>query len=216
MMLDLTTCSPIRPSISFLHRHFELLKEHHPAPIRHPESMAFQARFQNTHASAAVLIPIICSDEDNPEVILTRRAKHLRHHPGQISFPGGSREPHDPSASATALRETHEEIGVSPEQVQVLGQLGDYYTVSGYRVSPIVGLLTQQPELILDPNEVCETLTVPLDFLMDPGNFSLCDVVHEGEKRQYYSAHYQEQHIWGVTAGIIIALYETLRKPMTI
>lgn len=214
MMLDLTSCSPIRPSLSFLCEHFELLKAHRPTPIRHPESIAFQSRFKNTHANAAVLIPIICSDQ-NLQVILTRRAEHLRHHPGQISFPGGSKEPNDVSASATALRETHEEIGVSPEQVQILGQLGDYYTVSGYRVTPIVGLIAQQPELILDPNEVCETLTVPLNFLMDPTNFSLCETLYEGEKRHYYSAHYQDHHIWGVTAGIIMALYETLRNPTT-
>lgn len=214
MMQDLTTCSPIRPSVSSLNRHFELLREHNPAPIRHPESVAFQSRFQNNHASAAVLIPIICSDQSNLQVILTRRAEHLRHHPGQISFPGGSREPHDHSVIATALRETHEEIGVSPEEVQVLGQLGDYYTVSGYRVSPVVGLISVLPELTLDANEVCESLTVPLDFLMNPSNFSVCDVLYEGEKRQYYSTHYQEQHIWGVTAGIIMALYETLQKSM--
>ena len=209
MILDLTGGSPIRPNRSYLCDHFSANKAYRPAPIRHPESLAFKTRFQGEHASAAVLIPIL-SVQDHLQVILTRRAEHLRHHPGQISFPGGSKEPQDESLTSTALRETHEEIGISPEQVNVLGQLGDYYTVSGYCVTPIVGLIEQQPRLTLDTNEVCETLTVPLNFLMDPGNFSLCDVMYEGERRQYYSTHYREQHIWGVTAGIIMALYQTL------
>jgi len=201
----------LQPTLSSLLSHFDSIAGHRPAPIKHPESLAFKTRNKTDHASAAVLIPIV-SAQDQLQVLLTKRAKHLRHHPGQISFPGGASEPHDVSLIETAIRETHEEVGITADQVQVLGQLGDYYTVSGYRVTPVIGLIRQLPTLTLDANEVCETLTTPFNFLMNPNNFTLCDATHEGVKRSYYSVTYGGHHIWGVTAGIIMALYEALRE----
>jgi 8-oxo-dGTP pyrophosphatase MutT (NUDIX family) len=210
MTLDFNECGAIQPTLCELRRHFDQNRNRRPEPIRHPESLAFQARFENRYSKAAVLIPIVRTAR-GLDVILTRRAEHLRHHPGQISFPGGGHESLDNTLHDTALRETHEEIGIAPKHVQILGQLGHYYTVSGYRVTPVVGLINEKPALTLDPNEVCDALFIPLNFLMDPANFSLCEVVHSGETRHYYSAHYQNAHIWGVTAGIIMAFYESLK-----
>jgi len=198
----------IRPTIDSLHRHFtgDVAS---PSPIRHPESMAFKTRFKGRYTAAAVLIPII-SAQQGLEVLLTQRAQHLRHHPGQISFPGGRQETLDSSLEVTALRESHEEIGLSASQVRLLGRLGDYYTVSGYRVTPIIGLVEGHFQPQLDAQEVSRLLSVPLDFLMDPDNFSLQETLYDNEKRHYYSASYDEDIIWGVTAGIIVALYEAL------
>jgi len=171
--------------------------------------MAFKTRFKGRYTAAAVLIPII-SAQQGLEVLLTQRAQHLRHHPGQISFPGGRQETLDSSLEVTALRESHEEIGLSASQVRLLGRLGDYYTVSGYRVTPIIGLVEGHFQPQLDAQEVSRLLSVPLDFLMDPDNFSLQETLYDNEKRHYYSASYDEDIIWGVTAGIIVALYEAL------
>jgi len=198
----------IRPTIDSLHRHFTG-DVANPLPIRHPESLAFKSRFKGNYTPAAVLIPIF-STQQGLEVLLTQRAQHLRHHPGQISFPGGRHENQDKSLEATALRESHEEIGLCASQVQLLGRLGDYYTVSGYRVTPIIGLVEGHFQPQLDVQEVSRLLTVPLDFLMTPDNFILQETLYDNEKRHYYSARYGSDTIWGVTAGIIVALYEAL------
>ena len=189
--------------------HFGRLQSQAPSPIRHPESIAFKTRFKGRYQSAAVLIPLIDKD-DQLQVLLTQRATHLRHHPGQISFPGGRKEPNDGSPEKTALRESYEEIGLDSAQVKVLGRLGDYYTVSGYQVTPIVSSIEQPFKPVLDTDEVSRLLSVPLDFLMNPNNFSLKETLYNGEMRHYYSARYNEDEIWGVTAGIIVALYEAL------
>lgn len=197
----------IHPTIRSLRDHFsELVSQQ---PIRHPESLAFKTRFKGCYTSAAVLIPIVKSSQ-SLQVLLTERAFHLRHHPGQISFPGGRKEQQDTSFEATALRESHEEIGLRADQVQVLGHLGDYYTVSGFQVTPVVGLVDPAFQPQLEPGEVSRLLSVPMAFLMDPTNFKLRETVYNNELRHYYSAHYHDELIWGVTAGIIVALYESL------
>ena len=199
----------IRPTIDTLRAHFAGDVVSSPPPIRHPESLAFKTRFKGRYTPAAVLIPII-SSQQGLEVLLTQRAQHLRHHPGQISFPGGRKEPQDSSLEITALRESHEEIGLKTRQVQLLGRLGDYFTVSGYQVTPIIGLVEGLFLPHLDSEEVSRLLTVPFDFLMNPDNFSLRETLYDNENRHYYSATYGEDIIWGVTAGIIVALYEAL------
>lgn len=199
----------ISPTLESLRAHFSSNSGHKPEPIRHPESQAFKTRFKGRYRPAAVLIPVI-ETKQRLELILTQRADHLRHHPGQISFPGGSIESIDSSLEATALRESHEEIGLRGANVELLGRLGDYYTVSGYRVTPVVGLVRKPFEPILDTSEVSRVLSIPLNFLMSPHNFSLQQVRYDNEMRQYFSTQYQDDEIWGVTAGIIVALYETL------
>ena len=118
-------------------------------------------------AAAAVLVPLVQRDH-GLHVLLTRRAEHLRDHPGQVSFPGGRVEPGDADAADTALRESHEEIGLPRGRVEVLGRLPAYTTVTQYVITPVVALVTPPFELVLDATEVADAFEVPLVFLMDP------------------------------------------------
>lgn len=160
---------------------------------------------------AAVLIPVV---HRGPElsVLLTQRAEDLKHHPGQISFPGGRIEQGDQGPAAAALRETREEIGVDPGFVSVLGYLPNYLTVSGYSVTPVVGRV--EPGFALKPDQVEAThaFEVPLAYLMDPSN-------HVRRMRQVfdllvpvYEIRYQQWNIWGATAGMIISLYQHINN----
>src|SRR4051812_47981159 len=119
--------------------------------------------------AAAVLVPIV----DHPSgltVIFTRRTTDLKAHSGQVSFPGGRAEPEDPTPEFTALREAREEIGLAVERVEVLARMPDYHTRTGFRVTPVVGLVIPPLALHPDPREVQEVFEVPLAFLLDPGN----------------------------------------------
>ncbi|MGC2519819.1 MAG: CoA pyrophosphatase [Burkholderiales bacterium] len=153
--------------------------------------------------SAAVLVPLVRRG-DGFTVLLTRRTAHLNDHAGQISFPGGRTEPGDASAAATALRETEEEIGLAGARVEVLGHLHEYLTVTGYRVTPVVGLVTPPLDLRPDDFEVAEIFEVPLEFLLDPANHQRNSVIHEGRRRHYYAMPYRQYYIWGATAGMLM------------
>jgi 8-oxo-dGTP pyrophosphatase MutT (NUDIX family) len=137
-------------------------------------------------------------------VLFTRRTAHLNDHAGQISFPGGRAEQEDRSSADTALREAGEEIGLDPGRVEVLGELHPYVTVTGYRVTPVVGLVTPPLDLKLDEFEVAEAFEVPLGFLLDPRNHQRNCVVHEGRVRHYYAFPYGRHYIWGATAGMLM------------
>jgi 8-oxo-dGTP pyrophosphatase MutT (NUDIX family) len=141
---------------------------------------------------------------------LTRRTAHLNDHAGQISFPGGRAEPGDADPAQTALRETAEEIGLEAERVEVLGRLHPYVTVTGYRVTPVVGLLTPPLELRPDDFEVAEVFEVPLKFLLDPANHQRNSVSYEGRERHYYAMPYRHYYIWGATAGMLMNFYAFL------
>ena len=158
---------------------------------------------------AAVLVPVI--DRDNElTVLFTRRTDHLYDHAGQISFPGGRAEPHEESAVQTALRETEEEIGLAADRVEILGSLSEYVTVTGYRVTPVVGLVRPPLELKPDDFEVAEIFEVPLGFLLDPSNHQRNSVVHLGRQRHYYALPYEQYYIWGATAGMVMNFYSFL------
>lgn len=144
-------------------------------------------------------------------VILTRRTVHLSSHAGQVSFPGGRCEACDPDAVTTALRESEEEIGLPPEYVEVVGELDEYRTGTGFRITPVVGFVRENVRLRPDPNEVDEIFEVPFDFLMDPRNHRLERVHWRGALREYYAIPYQGHNIWGATAGIIRNFYERIR-----
>jgi len=161
---------------------------------------------------AAVLVPII-NRAGALTVLFTRRTDHLQDHAGQISFPGGRMEPADASPGDTALRETSEEIGLAPERVEILGRLTDYTTVTGYRVTPVVGLVTPPLELKLDDFEVAEAFEVPLAHLLDPANHQRNLVRYEGRERHYYAMPYGRYYIWGATAGMLMNLFAFLRRP---
>jgi 8-oxo-dGTP pyrophosphatase MutT (NUDIX family) len=158
---------------------------------------------------AAVLVPVV-SREGDLSVLLTRRTAHLHDHAGQISFPGGRAEPHDPTAAATALRETEEETGIAPAHVEVLGELSEYVTVTGYRVTPVVGLVRAPFELRPDSFEVAEVFEVPLPFLLDPANHQRNAVAVAGYRRHYYAVPYRGYYIWGATAGMLMNLHAHL------
>src|SRR5712672_167125 len=151
---------------------------------------------------AAVLVPVV-KPEHVLTILFTRRTAHLNDHAGQISFPGGRSEPGDADAAETALREAAEEVGVAPAQVEVLGELPKYVTVTGYRVTPLV-------ELRLDEFEVAEVFEVPLEFLLDPANHQRNSVLYEGRERRYYAVPYGQYYIWGATAGMLMNLVSFL------
>lgn len=166
---------------------------------------------------ASVLIGLIA--DQSPSVVLTMRTSHLSDHAGQISFPGGRAEPHDPDVHATALREAQEEIGLDPCLVSVWGCLPHYFTVSGYRVTPVVGAIRSTPEYRPDADEVAEVFHVPLSFLMNPENHQLRmlsqDKSPTGECIRFYAMPYAgpdgtERFIWGATAAMLRNLYHFL------
>jgi len=161
--------------------------------------------------AAAVLVPVV-KRQNELTVLFTRRTAHLSDHAGQISFPGGRTEPGDAGAAQTAMRETHEELGLAAERVEVLGELHQYVTVTGYRVTPVVGLVTPPLELRPDEFEVAEVFEAPLAFLLDAENHQRNSVFWEGRERHYYAIPYQRYYIWGATAGMLMNLHAFLTR----
>lgn len=161
---------------------------------------------------ASVLIPIVMRDE-GLTVLLTERAAHLHHHPGQISFPGGRFEEEDIDPVTTALREAEEEVGLQPEYVEILGSLPEYKTGTGYQVSPIVSLIMPGFPVRTDPSEVASIFEVPLSFLMDGKNHQRrsFDLPDNAGKRHFYAMPYEQHFIWGATAGMLRNLFHFLR-----
>ena len=151
---------------------------------------------------AAVLIPIIEIDQQL-HLVLTQRAMHLRHHPGQISFPGGKVEPNDVNAIHTALREAHEEIGLHAENVEVLGLFPPHKTFTGFEITPVVAFVKQHFELVIDPGEVADCFTVPLRFFIDRDNRHQVFHYRHGKRYHVHFMPFEDRFIWGVTAAII-------------
>lgn len=160
--------------------------------------------------AAAVLVPVV-QRPAQLMLLLTRRAEHLHHHPGQISFPGGRVEAADGSAVMTALRETREEIGLAPEHIELLGELPQYITGTGFSVRPIVGLVQPPFELQLDTFEVAEVFEVPLGFVLDPSNRQRYSMMYEGRMRHFHAMPWQGHFIWGATAGMLVTLSALLK-----
>lgn len=158
---------------------------------------------------AAVLVPVVRRDA-GLTILFTQRTDHLYDHAGQISFPGGRTEAHDESPAATALRETFEEIGLPQSRVEVLGSLSEYTTVTGYRVTPVVGMVNPPLTLSLDSFEVAEAFEVPLTFFLDPGNHQRNTLQYQGRTRHYYAMPYESRYIWGATAGMLMNFYAFL------
>ena len=159
---------------------------------------------------AAVLVGLV-DRAAGPALLLTQRTEHLRDHAGQICFPGGRIEPDDASAAAAALREAEEEIGLDPARVSILGKLPPYQTVTGFRISPVVGWISPPFELRPDPFEVAEAFEVPLHFVLDPENHRRQSYRRGPVTRGYYVLPYQGRFIWGATAGILVNLARVLR-----
>jgi 8-oxo-dGTP pyrophosphatase MutT (NUDIX family) len=159
--------------------------------------------------AAAVLVPIVAHPAELT-VLFTQRTSQLRSHSGQVSFPGGRAEPEDATPELTALREAEEEIGLPAERVEIVARLPDYLTRTGFRVTPVVGLLTPPLELAPDPREVEEVFEVPLAFLLDARNHLRETRELRGETVGYYVMQYGKRRIWGATAGMLVNLYRML------
>ncbi len=158
---------------------------------------------------AAVLIPVI-RREPEATILFTQRTDNLSSHPGQVAFPGGKIDNTDASAEAAALRETEEEIGLSADDVDLIGRAPDYLTGSGYHIAPVLGLVQPDLAYTLNEHEVSAVFEVPLSFLMDPANHVMGSRIWQGVRRTYYEMPYRDRHIWGVTAGMVRILYERL------
>lgn len=160
---------------------------------------------------ASVLFGIIDRAE-GASVLLTKRTETLSSHKGQVALPGGRIDQGDPSAESAALREAHEEVGVEPKYVTVLGKLGDYKSGSGYRVIPVIGIIDPAFTLRINQHEVAEAFEVPLSFLMNANNHQIGSAIWNDNERFFYKMPYGEgretKPIWGVTAGIIRMIYD--------
>ena len=152
--------------------------------------------------AAAVLLPIMFQKE-GPEVVLTKRADTLKHHAGQIAFPGGKVEEFDLSETQTAIRESFEEVGLQRKGVKVLGMLPRHETLTGYLISHFVGLISNPQKLKPEASEVSEIFSVPLKFLLNKDNMRVKRYKFNGIERGYFVIPYGPYYIWGATARII-------------
>ena len=156
---------------------------------------------------AAVLIPIV-EAADEATILLTQRAVDLKTHGGQVSFPGGRCEPENEEPHATALRESEEEIGLAREFVEIIGFLPDHLVISGYQVTPVVGLVRRGFTLTPDPVEVADVFEVPLSFVFDPSNHRTRTRKFPEGEIEIYDLPYGDRSIWGATAGMLMTLYQ--------
>lgn len=197
------------------HRHNLTLLEHALVGVRRPSSdfdLNPGVRPRPPLRPAAVLVPIV-ERGGGLRVILTRRAALLKHHPGQVAFPGGKQDPGDASLSATALREAREEIGLDAGAVQVLGTLDPHETITRFLVTPVVGLVDRDFRPVTDPGEVEEVFDVPFAFLMEPGNYQVQSRRWQGVERRYFTIPYGPHYIWGATARMLRSLAERMQEP---
>lgn len=163
---------------------------------------------------AAVLVPLVIR-EPQPTILLTERTRGLLDHAGQVSFPGGSREDQDADAVQTALREAEEETGLNRRLVEPVGFLDGYLTITGYAVTPVVGLVSTGFELKPDPVEVAEVFEVPLVFLRDPANRQVRQRRLGGRELAYYLFEYHQHNIWGATAAMLVNFLQKLERAET-
>ena len=158
---------------------------------------------------AGVLVPLI-ERQGQLQLILTKRSSRLKHHPGQIAFPGGKVDDSDTDVIATALREAREEIGLPPENVQVVGTLPSHETVTSFNMTPVVGLIHTPFDPVPEPGEVDEVFSVPLAHVLEPARFSVEGRRWRGQRRYYYTVPFGPYYIWGATARILRALADRM------
>ena len=172
---------------------------------------AARAAMPSALRAAAVLMPIVDRPRA-PTLLMTARAGHLRHHAGQVSFPGGGIEADDADVLAAALRETREETGIEARFIEPLGFLPDQVVLTGFRITPVVALLRPEFTLQVDTTEVTEVFEMPLEFLIDPGNFRPVRRVLRGVEVTLNDLNYEGRDVWGATAGLLQVLHTALRR----
>lgn len=151
---------------------------------------------------AAVLLPLY-HREERDYLLFTERTAHLEHHAGEISFPGGGRDPGDNDLSFTALRETEEELGIPHTEIKLIGRLDDFYSVHGYHVVPYVGIIPPPDNLQHDPFEIAGTFEAPLDYFRNPAIHRVEDWQHRGRTHLVDFYQFEKHVIWGLTAAIL-------------
>lgn len=182
----------------------------YPAGFSAEVDEALRQYFPASPIAAAVLVPIV-EHSEGMTILLTQRATHLKHHPGQISFPGGRIEPEDAGPLEAALRETEEEIGLARDYIRIAGYLEPHIVLTGYWITPVVGFVRPGFALTLDEREVAGTFEVPLDHILDVANHRSRERMLGTTALQVHDIPYGERNIWGATAGILIALYRLLQ-----
>jgi 8-oxo-dGTP pyrophosphatase MutT (NUDIX family) len=208
------------PALNLQGLDIDTLRRRFEAAARWTPEFEGDGRFvgDRTPAAAAVLVPLVARPQ-GWQVLLTRRTDHLRDHAGQISFPGGRSEADDADAAATALREAEEEVGLPRQQVQVVGALPAYTTITHFVVTPVVAVVQPPLALALDAFEVAEAFEVPLQYLMTPAHHRRHVFSHDGEERQFLSMPWhgpgadgvpREYYIWGATAAMLRNFYRFL------
>jgi len=193
----MTLAERLRAALETAHEPILLTGDHHdfdPEEVTHP---------------AAVLVAV--TDRADPGVILTQRTETLRRHAGQIAFPGGRIDPGDDGPVAAALREAEEEIALPRGQVQVIGTADRYRTVTGYCVTPVLGVVAADIAFVPAEAEVANVFEVPLSFLLDEANHKEGRVDYQGKERRYYEIMWGERRIWGATAAMIVNLSRRLQ-----
>jgi len=171
----------------------------------------WQASGHDEFRPAAVLVPLFWQDNEI-HVLLTKRSEKLKHHSGQISFPGGGFDAADITIRQAAIRETHEEIGITSDYIEVVGYLDDIKTISNFYVTPFVAILKDGFSIKRNEDEVSEVFSVPLRFFMDENNCQKQSALYQGEKVDYYVYQHEKYTIWGVTAEIIVKLTLKLKQ----
>ena len=169
-------------------------------------------RVDDPKAMPAAVLILVCDRDGEVHLLFTERTHHVEHHKGQMSFPGGACDDEDESLETTALRETQEEIGVQPDDVEIIGQLDDMVTISNFRVTPFVGVLAQSEEsFVINEHEVARVVQVPLSFLLDERNLELEVREHQGREVLVPAFSYDSHRIWGATARMLHQFIELLR-----
>ena len=194
-----------------LRQHFAFLSLWQPEVVQEPPLGV------KPPVAASVLLGVVL--RPTPTVLLTLRTTHLSTHSGQIALPGGRQDDEDADEVAAALREAHEEVGLDPTHVEVLGSLPVYVTGTGFKVTPVVALLDPAMRLIANPHEVAQVFEVPLAHVMNPANHFRHAMAWSGVRREWFSMPYedaeQKRFIWGVTAGILRNLYGFLSADLS-
>ena len=171
----------------------------------------WQASGHNEFRPAAVLVPLFWKDEQL-HILFTKRSEQLKHHSGQISFPGGGYDANDGTIRQAAIRETQEEIGIPADYINVVGYLQDIQTISGFYVTPFVAILKDNFPIKANTDEVAEVFSVPLKFFLDANNCQKQSAKYQGKNVHYYVYQHEKYTIWGVTAEIIVKLVQKFKN----